>query len=159
MSNNYELSRVLNSVVRLMRVNGLALVCFHRLGYTDFEGYKNHLKESLGLLEYLPGDEADKIAAIFAEHAQAPDSDFANVSRRIERAFVENSRIRELETREREYLIEINDLKRKLELLEVQVSPVKSILRMLARRLKYREFERDLFRSRLESDSGQSTKR
>jgi len=143
-SNSTKVTMALIDVIRLMRVNGLALVCFNRLGYTNMEGYKKHLKESLGfsLVGDLSDDEINSIASTLAEHAQAPDSDFSNLTRNIDQAFVDNSCIRELRAREKDYMVEINDLKQKVEMLEVEASPFKSILKMLAKRLKYREFER-----------------
>jgi hypothetical protein len=143
MSNDSNLVDVVNTVFRMMRMNGLAIVCFDRCGYTEIDEYKSYLKNHLGLLDYVPDVQAEMIAECITDHAQTMDSDFINVSRRIDQAFVDNSSIEEFKAKEFASCRKIRELELKIELLEIEAAPLRTIFSMLARRLRLSEIRRN----------------
>jgi hypothetical protein len=128
--------RVINQFFRQLRINGLGLVCFNRLGHKELDSYQKHLQGIFCEMPEVKDEEAENLAEIVTKFAQSTDSDLGNVSRTIDRAFEDNSRVVELKILVEEQAKKIEELENELEIDRVQRNPIRSIFQVLAANLK-----------------------
>jgi hypothetical protein len=136
MTKTTSIVSLFEGIIRRFRMNGLGLVCFHRLGYKDLVGYKSHLTEMFNEFPSITESEAEKLASIITQFAQPEDSDLGNVDRNIEQAFADNSELFELRETLRLQAMKIKELEFDLEISNAERHPFKTILHTLAKNLK-----------------------
>jgi hypothetical protein len=94
-------------------MNGLAIICFNRLGYKDLRGYRTHLTKVLNDLSFpsVNTEEADEIASILTQFAQPEGGHLGKPDRTLERAFIDNAALLDLEKQLDWQAIEIEELR------------------------------------------------